>query len=79
MHAVANAMVAAMQTIVSDYEYLGCETAMYCDTPDARIVVRLDHQIRLRRGDSVDLDVAEKAIHLFNRVSGERVQTKANW
>jgi hypothetical protein len=37
------------------------------------LVVRVDPQLRLRRGDAVGLKVEKDDIHLFNKMNGKRI------
>ena len=60
---------------VSVVEHLGHETYVYVDTADGRLCALADRALRLAPGAAATLAAAPDALHLFDRISGRRIDT----
>jgi multiple sugar transport system ATP-binding protein len=65
----------ALRGTVSVVEHLGHETYVYVDTADGRLCALVGRALRVAPGATVALAPAAEALHLFDRASGQRLDT----
>ena len=70
---LAAAGTARLAPTLDVLEPLGSDTLAVCMLGDTELTVRLDPNLRLRRGDTVPLDFAGENLHLFDATAGERI------